>query len=359
MTAREIAKLFIKPDTSIKRAMEVIDNGAKGIALVIDDRERLSGTITDGDIRRAILKGVSLESPVKSIMNEHFTFVTENYSQTLIDTIFERKIINQIPVLDNHMRVIDVIFYHEFHKKPSKQNWAVIMAGGLGTRLAPLTKDNPKPMLKVGAKPILETIIEQLKSYGFVNIILSLNYKGNIIENYFQDGSNFGVNIKYVREKKRLGTAGAIRLAQQYLDKSFFVLNGDILTKLNFEQFMQYHRKNANIITIGTRKYDLQIPYGVVDLNEEKVTALNEKPSMGFFISGGMYCLEPETIDCIPEDEYFDITQLINVYLDKGEKLGSFPITEYWMDIGQMEDYNQANIDYANLFRSEACATEE
>jgi len=359
MTIKEIEKLFVEPRSNIKHAMEVIDKSGKGIALVIDDNKRLLGTVTDGDIRRAILKGISLEESVKTIMNEHYTFVTPNYSKRLVENIFEQKRINQIPVLDDNMRVVDIIFYHEFHQQPTKENWVVIMAGGLGTRLYPLTKKIPKPMLKVGAKPILETIIEQLKSFGYKNIILSLNYKGEIIQNYFQDGSNFGVDIKYVKEKKRLGTAGAIRLARKYLDKSFLVINGDILTKMNFEQFMQYHTKHKNLITIATRKYELEIPYGVVKIQEESVINLREKPTIEFFISGGIYCLEPAVIDEIPRDKYFDITELINIYLSKGEKVGSFPITEYWMDIGQMEDYNQANMDYEGLFGSEACATKE
>ncbi len=359
MTVAEIRKLYIKPDATIREAMETIDRGARGIALVIDDEGRLKGTVTDGDIRRAILRGLTLDSSLKSVMNENFTFVPVNYTQLLVETIFRQKSIMQIPVLDDHMRVVDVIFYSEFFKSPSKENYAVIMAGGLGTRLSPLTRDIPKPMLKVGAKPILETIIEQLKSYGYRNIVLCLNYKAEVIENYFRDGSDFGVYIKYIKEEKRLGTGGAIRLARQYLDRDFFVVNGDILTKLNFDQLMQYHLKNENAITIGTKKYELQIPYGVVDIRDETVKRLNEKPRLNFFISGGIYCLAPETVDSIPENEYFDITSLINMYLEKNHKIGSFPITEYWMDIGQMEDYNQANVDYVSLFGSESCATEE
>lgn len=359
MGIKDIIKIFIKAEDSIKTAMEVIDKGGRGIALILDDSQRLLGTVTDGDIRRAILKGLSLEEPVKAIMNCNYIFVTQNYSRTLITTIFQNRGIMQLPVLDDDMRVVDVIFYHEFFEEKTKENWALIMAGGLGTRLHPLTQEVPKPMLRVGAKPIIETIIEQLKSYGYKNIILCLNYKADIIKNYFQDGANFGVNIKYVSEKKRLGTAGAIRLAKEYIDKPFFVLNGDILTKLNFEQFMQFHINSGNCVTIGTKKYEIQIPYGVVNLKDEKVTDLKEKPCSSYFISGGMYCLDPEAIDRIPEDEYFDITQLISEYLDKGKKVGSFPITEYWMDIGQIDDYNQANVDYDNMFRGEACAANE
>ncbi len=359
MGIKDIVKIFIKAENNIKIALEVIDKSGRGIALILDDDQRLIGTVTDGDIRRAILKGLSLDEPVNSIMNSNYVFVTRNYSRTLATTIFQNRGISQLPVLDDDMRVIDVIFYHEFFEERAKENWAIIMAGGLGTRLHPLTQEVPKPMLKVGAKPIIETIIEQLKSYGYKNIVLCLNYKADIIKNYFQDGANFGVNIKYVSERKRLGTAGAIRLAREYIDKPFFVLNGDILTKLNFDQFMQFHIKSGNNITIGTKQYEIQIPYGVVNLKDEKVTDLTEKPSLSYFISGGMYCLDPGAIDRIPEDEYFDITQLISGYLDKDEKVGSFPITEYWMDIGQIEDYNQANVDYGSMFRGEASATGE
>ncbi len=351
MERDEMKRLMITPDTIIKQAMEVIDKGSRGIALVIDEGERLIGTITDGDVRRAILKGISLNDSIKLIMNENFTFVSEHYSRTLIETLFLRKAISQIPVLDDDMRLTDLIFQYEFFLKETKDNWVVIMAGGLGTRLSSLTRDIPKPMLRVGPKPIIETIIDQMKSYGYTNIVLCLNYKAEIIQNYFQDGSNFGVNIQYVTEKKRLGTAGAIRLAKQYITKSFFVLNGDILTKLNFEQFMNYHLKHKNTMTIGTKKYDMQIPYGVVDIREESVVSLKEKPEIGFFINGGMYCLEPDVIDLIPEDEYFDITKLIDICLKTDRKVGSFPITEYWMDIGQMDDFSKANTDYQDLFR--------
>jgi NDP-sugar pyrophosphorylase family protein len=254
------------------------------------------------------------------------------------------------------MRVVDVIFYSDFFKKPCKENQAVIMAGGLGTRLSPLTREIPKPMLQVGAKPILETIIDQLKSYGYKNIIICLNYKAGVIKNYFRDGSDFGVFIKYINEEKRLGTAGAIRLAKKYLDKPFFVINGDILTKLNFEQFMQFHIKMNNAITIGTKKYEMEIPYGVVDIKDESVISICEKPTLDFFVSGGLYCLNPETLEHIPENEYFDITQLISSYIQANNKVGSFPITEYWMDIGQMEDYRRANMDYESKFRSDRCA---
>lgn len=353
MSRYDISKFFIKPNATIKLAMETIDKSCKGIALIVDEDFRLKGTVTDGDVRRAILQGLSVDEKAEKIMNCHFTFVTKNYTIRLIENIFIQKSIYQIPVLDDEMRVVDIIFYQDLHKKEVRDNWVVIMAGGTGTRLLPLTRDIPKPMLKVGRKPILETIIEQVKSYGFSNIILCVNYKADIIERYFQDGSNFGVNIVYVRENRKLGTAGAIKLVERYLAKPFFVINGDVLTKLNFEQFLSHHINRENKITVAVREYGHQIPYGILEIQDERLTDIKEKPSFRYFVNGGVYCLQPEVVKYIPENEYFDITQLIDIYLRADDKVGSFLITEYWMDIGQLENYNQANIDYMTLFRGE------
>ncbi|KDR94768.1 CBS domain-containing protein [Peptoclostridium litorale DSM 5388] len=337
---------------SIRKVMEAIDASTKGIAIVVDGENRLLGTITDGDIRRAIIKGISIEENAIKIMNRDCVFVHEGYSNVFVDNIFKVKKIMQIPVLDENMKVLDVLFFNEFYSETEeKSNYAIIMAGGLGTRLKPLTEEIPKPMLKVGDRPILETIITQLRDFGYKNILISVNYKSHMIENYFQDGKNFGVDIEYIYEPKKLGTAGAIKLVQKYLDKDFFVVNGDILTKLNFEHFIKYHAENKNHITIASRKYDMQIPYGVLNVNGDRVESLVEKPKIEKFVSGGIYCLSPKVIDYIPEDEYYDITTLIEKVIDKAENVGSFPITEYWMDIGYIEDYNKANKDYFEIFR--------
>lgn len=359
VSINDISKLIISRNDTIKKAMETIDRSYRGIALITDQEFRLAGTVTDGDIRRAILQGVSVEESIEKVMNANFTFVTKNYTNRLIENIFTQKGIYQIPVLDDEMRVLDIVFYQDFYRTEIKDNWVVIMAGGVGARLMPLTQDMPKPMLKVGAKPILETIIEQVKSYGFKNVVLCVNYKADIIESYFQDGSDFGVNITYIKEHKRLGTAGAIKMAEKHLTAPFFVVNGDILTKLNFEQFIGYHTKQDNVITVGAKNYEFQVPYGVLSIQDQNLTDIKEKPLFHYFINGGLYCLRPSVIEYIPKDEYFDITQLIDICLKDGLKVGTFPITEYWMDIGQMDQYNQANVDYTNLFRGELNADEE
>ncbi|MCT4605058.1 MAG: nucleotidyltransferase family protein [Marinisporobacter sp.] len=356
---RDIGKILIGPDTKIKEIVKVIDQGQLGIALVVDDQKNLLGTINDADIRKAILKELSFEEKARSIMNENFVFVNYNASFRFIKKIFEIKKVKQLPLLDDDGRVVDLLLVNDILVKNKKDNWAVVMAGGLGTRLRPLTYEVPKPMLKVGDRPILEIIIEQLSMYGFKNILLTVNYKAQIIESYFRDGKDFDVNIEYIHEKKRLGTAGALKIAKQYLDDPFIMMNGDLLTKLNFEQLLEYHKKNEFDITVGSKKYDIEIPYGVLDIHETSVVGLKEKPKMNFFINSGIYCINPKLIEYIPNNEYYNITDLIDEVMKKDYHVGSFPIREYWLDIGQIPDYERAAQDYYDIFRSEACASNE
>lgn len=358
MPFMEIESLLVHQDASILKTIEILDKSGYGIVLITDENSRLIGLITDGDVRRGLLRGISLNDSVQKIMTTNFTFVTTGYSQTLINNLFQTKPIKHIPVLNKHMNPVDIILKDDVHDKPCHNNYTIIMAGGLGTRLRPLTNEIPKPMLKVGTKPILETIIDQLKSYGFINIILSVNYKAEMIEHYFQDGSNFGVNISYLHEDKPLGTGGAIKLAQDKLRESFFVINGDLLTKLHFDSFLDHHLSHGNLLTIATRKQELQIPYGVVDLENDQVVKLVEKPVHQYFINGGMYCVEPQVLRHIPDDTFFNMTDLASCLLRNHNRIGSFPIHEYWMDIGQMNDYYQANSDYNALFGGEMIEAE-
>lgn len=256
-----------------------------------------------------------------------------------------------LPIVNENKKVISYFEIDDLidFNKLDKDNPVLIMAGGLGTRLLPLTENIPKPMLKVGNKPILETIISQFKNYGFKNIFISVNYKADIIENYFKDGKEFGVSIKYIKENRRLGTAGAIKLAEKYLKNPFFVINGDIITNVNFYNLLKYHSENSYKMTIGSRIYETQIPYGVLNIKNSTVTSIDEKPISNYLVSGGVYVLNPELIKNIPENQYFDITQLIDVSISNNEKVGSYPITDYWMDIGKLDDYQKANNDVKNF----------
>lgn len=343
---KNLEELLVTKDTTIMESLIKINSSKKDIVIVVEKGNRLLGTLTDGDIRRAIIMGMSPHCSIENVYNKSCRFLKIPYSDEQVSDIFMDKNIKCIPITNENIEVVDYIECNEYKfEKVSKDNPVLIMAGGLGTRLKPLTDDIPKPMLLVGGKPILETIIEQFKSCNFKNILISVNYKSDIIENYFRDGSDFGVNIKYIREDKRMGTAGAIKLAEDYLCKPFFVINGDILTNVRFNKLLDYHVNNKFDFTIGARNFEMQVPYGVIKIDGLTVTSLEEKPKFNFFVNGGIYVLNPSLLSYIPKDEYFDITELINILISKNYSVGSFPIQEYWMDIGQLKDYYKANED--------------
>lgn len=350
--SKTLQNMISNYNASILDAMLLINTNTKGILLVVDENNRLIGTITDGDVRRAILSGNKLSDDIRKIYNRNFIYSFDNIDFSKAKKVFIEKKIKFLPIVDKNMQVIDYLEIDDLidYNKIEKENPVLIMAGGLGTRLKPLTDDLPKPMLKVGGKPILETIIEQFRNNGFKNILISVNYKSNIIENYFGDGSNFDVSIKYIKETNRLGTAGAIKLAEKFLNKEFFVINGDILTNLNFSNIFNYHIENKCKMTIGSRLYETQVPYGVLNTNNDCITSLEEKPVVNYLVSGGIYVLNPGVINIIPENKYFDITQLIDILIRQKEKVGNFPITDYWMDIGRIEDYYKANKDIEKYF---------
>lgn len=346
---KDIIKLFAYENYSVKQVLEIIDSGAKGIAIVVDRDRYLLGTITDGDVRRALLSGINLDDNLKKIIHKNPVYATENMKKEEIKYLFIKKAVKEIPIVDKNKKVIDLVSIIDVLIPDGKENSVIIMAGGLGTRLKDLTEEIPKPMLKVGQDPILHHIINNFKQYGYNDILMSLNYKGEIIENYFQDGAAYGVKIKYIRENKRLGTAGGIKLGKEYLNKPFFVINGDIFTNLNVESMMKFHKENRFDITIGVRKYSFQIPYGVINTSGKVVKSIKEKPSIDYLISAGVYCLNPNVLEYIPKNTYFEITDLINICIEKGLRVGRYEIKEYWMDIGRIEDYNQVNEDIYNL----------
>lgn len=350
MDMEKLKKACISPDVTIKQALEAIDKSAIEIALVVDQEFRLLGMATDGDIRRAILRGADINACIETAMNKNYTAIGENIPHDTAIRIMAEHSFRHIPVIDQQGHLKDIILWQDVIKPKKKTNYVLLLAGGLGTRLRPLTEDVPKPMLKVGDKPIIETIIGQFKQNGFTNILVSVNYKADVIEDYLKDGSHLGVNIQYIKETKRLGTAGPIRLAKEYLTEPFFVMNGDLLTNLNLSNMMDFHTSNGFDLTIATKKYELQIPYGVVRMDDIAVTGMDEKPIIGYFINAGIYCLDPKLIDYIPEDQYYDFNVLINQAISDELSIGSFPITEYWMDIGQMADYQKAANDYYNIF---------
>ena len=342
--------ILLKPTSTIKEALKVIDSGAIQIALVIDKDEKLLGTVTDGDIRRGLLNNLSLSDSIKTIIFKTPTVCRiEDTKEKILEIALAKKL-HQIPIVDNDGKLVGIKEVDALLKPEYKSNRVVLMVGGLGTRLRPLTDHTPKPMLKVGNKPILETIILNFKKYGFINIILCVSYKSEIIEEYFKDGSEFGVNIEYVHENKRMGTAGALSLVKEKLNESFFVMNGDLLTNINFENMMEYHLSNNSVATMGVREYDFQVPYGVVKIDGINIVSIEEKPVHQFFVSGGVYVLSSDVLKYIPEDEYYDMPTLFEKVIQEKEKSISFPIHEYWLDIGRIEEFEKANNEFHKVF---------
>jgi len=346
----DIQKIKLGTNSTIKEALKIIDLGAVKFAIVIDVDDKLIGTLTDGDIRRAILDGKSLDDKIEDIYFTAPTVVNVNNTKEEIINLCTSKKIYQIPVVDNEGRVVSIDLLDELLKPEVHENRVVLMVGGLGTRLRPLTENTPKPMLHVGGKPILQTIVEKFVSYGFMNIVMCVGYKSNVIQDFFEDGSKFGAKVEYVVEEKRMGTAGALTLLETKPNQPFFVMNGDLLTNVNFEHLLEFHLANNSMATMCVREYDFQVPYGVVNINDGKIVNIVEKPVQKFFVSAGIYMLDSKCINHIPENEFYDMPTLFEKLIQLNENTISFPLREYWLDIGRIEEYEQANIEYHDVF---------
>ncbi|WP_304544970.1 nucleotidyltransferase family protein [Sulfurimonas microaerophilic] len=343
-------EILLHKQATIKKALEVIDKGAMRIAIVLDDNERVVGTLTDGDIRRGLLHGLTLDSSIEDLYFKEPTLATINDSKELIVQKAIRKQIYQIPIIDNDGKLVKIEDLANLLKTNAKKNHVILMAGGLGTRLRPLTHDVPKPLLKVGNKPILETIIENFAKYGFVNITISVNYKADMIKEHFGDGSALGVNIDYIQETQRLGTAGALSLIKDRPQEPFFVMNADLLTNVNFEHLLDFHSFEHSVATMCVREYDYQVPYGVIQTDGSRITAIEEKPVHKFFVNAGIYVLSPQVFEYIPKEEFYDMPTLFEDIIKDDLKTISFPIHEYWLDIGRMSDFEQAQTEYGEIF---------
>lgn len=335
---------------SIFETMEIIDKSAFQIALVVDEKDKLMGIVTDGDIRRAVLRRQSLDEPITSIMNEKPVAVQAGQERHAVIAKLQDHGLSQAPVVDRDGVVIDLVLLKNLTYEPTKENAVVLMVGGLGTRLRPLTDQCPKPLLKVGNKPILETILENFIESGFRNFYFAVNYKAEMIEEYFGDGSQYGVQIQYMYEKKRMGTAGALSLLPEEMKHSVIVMNGDLLTKVNFEQLLRHHDEEKAWATMAVREYSYQIPYGVIQMKKNKIIDIQEKPIKTYFVNAGIYVLSPEAIAKIDKDKFLDMTDLFYTLIADGKIATVFPIREYWLDIGRMDDFEKAQKEYVENF---------
>lgn len=344
----DISSLCIGPSRSIRQAIASLERNGKGIVLVVDGSRRLLGTVTDGDIRRGLLSGFDLSLPVQALLEQRAVSPHHSPLTAPVGTphsellrLMNEYTLRHIPLVDEQEHVVDIALLNELTKQYELPLRAVIMAGGYGTRLRPLTEELPKPMLPVGDRPLMEIIIRQLKEVGIQKVNITTHHKPEKIINHFGNGEAFGVDINYVTESQPLGTAGALGLVKAS-DETTLVINGDILTQVDFRAMLSFHRENNADLTVAVRQYDLTVPYGVIECEGTSVRRITEKPLFSFFVNAGMYLLEPNVHRYIPNGKPFDMTELIQRLLADNRLVVSFPVHEYWLDIGQHETYQQA-----------------
>lgn len=345
-----LKKFIVFETSSIFDAIKHITDQGTQFAIVVGEDYVLRGTLTDGDIRKGILQGIDLKGSVTTIMNQTPKYLTQGYDQSQLIKILSKYKVRQLPVVDSNMKVTDVYLNGEHFYGIERSNPVVIMAGGLGSRLGDLTSNCPKPLLKIGNKPILEIILENFIEHGFRRFYFSVNYMSEQIERYFEDGKEWGVSITYIRETTKLGTAGSLSLASFDRDEPIFIMNGDLLTKVNFTQLLEFHLSSKADGTMCVRKYDFQVPYGVIETDGDSISKIVEKPVHAFFVNAGIYVLNPDFLDYIPQNQYMDMPSLFEKAKAKAHSLKVFPIHEYWLDIGRLEDFEKAQMDFNTFF---------
>lgn len=282
-------------------------------------------------------------------MNSQLTAVPASMSRDEMLTLMRRMTIHHLPLVDDAGRVVGLATLDELVGAGERPNWVVLMAGGLGTRLQPLTDECPKPLLTVGGKPILETILESFAEQGFRRIFLSVNYKAEMIRSHFGTGDRWGVQVEYLHENTRLGTAGALSLLPEKPSDPIVVMNGDLLTRTNFDNLLQFHIAQGATATMSVREYSFQVPYGVVRLDGTHIKAIEEKPVQKFFVNAGIYALSPDVLDHLPAETFFDMPTLFEHLIVAGKTTAAYPLREYWLDIGRLEEFERAQREWVRI----------
>ncbi|MEY8198227.1 MAG: nucleotidyltransferase family protein [Colwellia sp.] len=344
MESTAIDKPFILTESSaFEDLVRALNESGSGYLAIVNAQNSLIGIFTDADLRHAVL---NKQFNIEEVINRKPKVLPASTSR--------RMVINQLKKLRRrHMPLVDAGGVYagvvslddlEFNIKP---NTVVIMAGGLGSRMGELTKETPKPMLKVGDKPVLERIIEHFADHGFTKFLISVNYKKEVIMDYFGNGYDFGVNIKYIEEKKRLGTAGALSLIDECPEEDFFVVNGDVLTSLNYTKLLSWHESNSSQATMCVREFKYQVPYGVVEFDDSfNIDDMKEKPLLKNHVNAGIYVISPKILEYVPKETFYDMPTFFTEMKEKGSKLIAYVVSDYWIDIGMKEQYNQANYDF-------------
>lgn len=340
--AVKVTDVTIAPTATLREAIHLINKNARQFAMVLDENRKLRGVITDGDVRRAILQGIDLDSPATLAMNPKPMTASASEPLQKVYELMAQLEIRQMPLLGKGGVVqgyacLDDLLHPTEHSTP-----VILMAGGKGERLYPLTKDVPKPMLPVGDKPILGVILERLRAQGFRDVRISVNYLSEIIQNYVKDGFDFGLQVQYIHEDEPLGTAGALATQKGQIEEPFIVMNADLLTRVHLRDLLTFHEQQNALATVGVREHLMQVPFGVVSVSEGYVTELTEKPVHRSMVSAGIYALDPKALDELVIGQYCDMPTLLSSVMHKSMNVAAFPIHESWIDIGRPEDLKQA-----------------
>jgi dTDP-glucose pyrophosphorylase len=345
----DITGNLIAPDAPLLAAIERMDAVRKKLLVVVDGDRRLLGTVSDGDIRRGLMRRLSMEDAVSAVMNTTPVALRLDGSEAEARVRLADRGVSLAPVLDRSDRVVG-LYPDAVPAGTRRDNLVVIMAGGRGVRLAPLTQTCPKPMLKVAGRPLLETIIERLQAQGFHRFRLAVNYLAEIIEDHFGDGSGMGVEIRYLREDHPRGTAGALSLVADPITQPMLVMNGDVLTRMAFGDLVDFHVENRAVATLCVREHAFQAPHGVAEVDGVRMTALREKPTFRWLANAGVYCLDGSVLSRVPAEGPYDMPELLASLAAEGAMVGAYPIHEYWLDIGRPPDFESAQSDFGAVF---------
>jgi len=337
----DLKECCVSIEATLMDALCVIDQGGVGIALVVDRDQRLCGTLTDGDVRRAIIRGADLNAELRPHIKAGYLYVLESEGRAEVLDLMQAHLIDQVPVVDEQRKLLGLHLIHGILGAAQRPNWAVIMAGGKGTRLYPLTKDIPKPMVKVAGRPILERLILHLVSHGIDRIFLSVNYLSDVIKNHFENGERFGCQIEYLHEDEPLGTAGSLSLLPDELSEPVLVMNGDLVMSADLGAMLDYHERGNYHATIGVKTYSHQVPYGCVTLDGDCIVKIEEKPDLVQQVNAGIYVLSPQAVQSIPP-EFYPITELFSSALRDRNRIGAFDLDCDWVDVGQHDQLKQA-----------------
>jgi dTDP-glucose pyrophosphorylase len=337
-----IRNISIRGDATIREGMQAIQRGACWIALAVDENGVLLGLLTDGDVRRALLAGASLDDPVEPHIRRQFTAVPPSASRSEVLDLMRARNFNQIPIVDDQGRLVGLHLLREIVGAMQRPNWAVVMAGGRGERLRPLTDRIPKPMIKVAGRPILERIVLHLVGFGIRRVYLSVNYLSPVIEEHFGDGSRLGCRIEYLRENEPLGTGGALSLLPEKPQEPLLVLNGDLLTEFDVGNMLAFHAQGGYAATMGVHDYVQTVPFGVLDVAEGRILGIREKPTMTYPTNAGIYVLNPSLLERVPRNAMYTIPALVEDCLARGESVGAFSVEDDWLDIGRPQELQRA-----------------